>query len=85
MGRLIDDDRVIESLFDYCNGKKTLGQCIDDTPTEEAIPKKVIKNFADTIKTWIKTADDEYDREEMGRVNGLRQVVCELDKILNNY
>lgn len=85
MGRLIDDDRVIESLFDYCNGKKTLGQCIDDTPTEEAIPKKVIKNFADTIKTWIKTVDDEYDREEMGRVNGLRQVVCELDKILNNY
>lgn len=85
MGRLIDDDRVIESLFGYCNGKKTLGQCIDDTPTEEAIPKKVIENFADTIKTWIKTADDEYDREEMGRVNGLRQVVCELDKILNNY
>lgn len=85
MGRLIDDDRVIESLFDYCNGKKTLGQCIDDTPTEEAIPKKVIKNFVDTIKIWIKTADDEYDREEMGRVNGLRQVVCELDKILNNY
>lgn len=62
-----------------------MGQCIDDTPTEEAIPKKVIENFADTIKTWIKTADDEYDREEMGRVNGLRQVVCELDKILNNY
>lgn len=85
MGRLIDDGRVIESLFDYCNGKKTLGQCIDDTPTEEAIPKKVIENFVDTIKTWIKTADDEYDREEMGRVNGLRQVVCELDKILNNY
>ena len=85
MGRLVDDGRVIKSLFDYCNGKKTLGQCIDDTPTEEAIPKKVIKNFADTIKVWIKTADDEYDREEMGRVNGLRQVVCELDKILNNY
>ena len=38
MSRYIDADRAIESLFDYCNGKKTIGQCIDDTPTEEVKP-----------------------------------------------
>ena len=38
MSRYIDADRAIESLFDYCNGKKTIGQCIDDTPTEEVNP-----------------------------------------------
>lgn len=32
-GRLIDRNEVIKSLFDYHNGKKTIGQCIDDVPT----------------------------------------------------
>ncbi len=27
---LIDRIEVIKSLFDYVNGKKTIGQCIDD-------------------------------------------------------
>ncbi len=38
MSRYIDADRAIESLFDYCIGKKTIGQCIDDTPTAEVKP-----------------------------------------------
>jgi len=38
MSRYINADRAIESLFDYCNGKKTIGQCIDDTPTEDVKP-----------------------------------------------
>ena len=29
-GDLIDRSKVIKSLFDYHNGKKTIGQCIDD-------------------------------------------------------
>lgn len=32
-GDLIYRSEVIESLFDYHNGKKTLGQCIDDVQT----------------------------------------------------
>lgn len=30
---LIDRNEVIKSLFDYHNGKKTIGQCIDDVQT----------------------------------------------------
>lgn len=30
---LIDRGEVIKSLFDYHNGKKTIGQCIDDVQT----------------------------------------------------
>lgn len=32
-GDLIDRNEVIKSLFDYFNGKKTVGQCIDDVRT----------------------------------------------------
>lgn len=32
-GRLIDEAEVIKSLFYYVKGTKTIGQCIDDTPT----------------------------------------------------
>ena len=32
-GDLIDRSEVIVSLFDYCKGKKTIGQCIDDVQT----------------------------------------------------
>lgn len=32
-GVLIDRSEVIKSLLDYYNGKKTIGQCIDDVPT----------------------------------------------------
>lgn len=32
-GDLIDRSEVIKSLFDYHNGKKTIGQCIEDVQT----------------------------------------------------
>ena len=32
-GRLIDADKAIKSLYDFISNKKTIGQCIDDTPT----------------------------------------------------
>ena len=35
----------------------------------------------DTLQTWIKNADDEYDREEMGRVAGLKEALHEIKKI----
>lgn len=54
MSRYIDADRAIESLFDYCNGKKTIGQCIDDTPTEEVKPIIYYIEKLEKIKTEIK-------------------------------
>ena len=38
---LIDRSEVIKSLFDYYNGKKTIGQCIEDTPTFIEADKEV--------------------------------------------
>lgn len=32
-GDLIDRIEVLKSLFNYHNGEKTIGQCIDDVPT----------------------------------------------------
>lgn len=32
-GDLIYRTEAIKNLFDYHNGKKTIGQCIDDVPT----------------------------------------------------
>lgn len=41
MERLIYVSDLVKSLLDYENGKKTLGQCIDDTPTAQLwIPGK---------------------------------------------
>ena len=45
---------------------------IDGTTFEEVI---------DTLQVWIATADDEYDREEMGRVCGLKEALHEIKKI----
>ncbi len=36
----------------------------------------------DTLQTWIEKADDEYDREEMGRVAGLKEALHEIKKIV---
>lgn len=37
--RLIYAEEVIKSLMDFTNGKKTIGQCIDDTPTASIEPR----------------------------------------------
>jgi len=34
-----------------------------------------------TIQTWINEADDDFDREEQGRVAGLRMALHEIKKI----
>ena len=40
-----------------------------------------IAEVIDTLQTWINEADDEFDREEQGRVEGLRQALYEIEKI----
>lgn len=40
-----------------------------------------VTEVIDTLQTWIRNADDEYDREEMGRVAGLKEALHEIKKI----
>ena len=52
-----------------------------DAIKEKESRYKDINEVIDTLQTWIKTTDDEYDREEAGRVCGLRQALNEIMKI----
>ena len=49
MSRLLSEDAIIHSLMDFTKGKKTLGQCIDDTPTACDI-EKVVEGLSDYAK-----------------------------------
>lgn len=40
-----------------------------------------LEEVIETLQVWISTADDEYDREEMGRVCGLKEALHEIKKI----
>lgn len=40
-----------------------------------------LNEVIDTLQTWIRNADDEYDREEMGRVAGLKEALHEIKRI----
>ena len=40
-----------------------------------------IEEIKDTLQTWIRTADDEFDREEMGRVYGLKSALRLIGKL----
>ena len=52
------------------------------TKEENKIADKItLEEVIETLQTWIATADDEYDREEMGRVCGLKEALHELKKI----
>ena len=52
------------------------------TREEDMIADKMaLEEVIETLQTWIATADDEYDREEMGRVCGLKEALHEIKKI----
>ena len=38
MARYISEEKLIVNLMDYSKGKKTIGQCVTDTPTEDVAP-----------------------------------------------
>ena len=40
-----------------------------------------LEEVIETLQVWISTADDEYDREEHGRVCGLKEALHEIKKI----
>lgn len=50
MSRYVDTRELIRSLFDYADGKKSVGQCIDDTPTAEVIEREKIEDAFEKIK-----------------------------------
>lgn len=40
-----------------------------------------LEGVIDTLQVWIATADDEYDREERGRVCGLKEALHLIKKV----
>lgn len=69
-GRLIDEGKTMHSLFDYCEGRKTIGQCIFDSPT--ILGREVEQMNNNKKDVWIagQKADEDgklrfgYDRNE---------------------
>ena len=59
MSRYIDGDKVILSLLDYCRGKKTIGRCVDDTPTEDVKPI--------VYGNWVPIDDEPHEDFECDR------------------
>lgn len=45
------------------------------------IEEMTLEEVIETLQVWISTADDEYDREEHGRVCGLKEALHEIKKI----
>jgi hypothetical protein len=60
---------------------KPTGLRFDEAQPSDAVDKRSLDSVIDTLQTWIKTADDEYDREEYWRVQGLREALQEIKKI----
>lgn len=51
MSRLLSEEAVIHSLMDFVSGKKTIGQCIEDTPTAYDVDKVVEQLNSPYIET----------------------------------
>ena len=50
MSRYVNTRELIRSLFDYADGKKSIGQCIDDTPTADVVEREKVEAAFDKIK-----------------------------------
>lgn len=50
MSRYINTLDLIHSLFAYADGKKSVGQCIDETPTADVIERKVVEAAFERVK-----------------------------------
>lgn len=50
MSRYVNTRELIYSLFDYAEGKKSVGQCIDDTPTADVIERDKLEAAFEKIK-----------------------------------
>ena len=54
MSRYVNTMDLTRSLFDYVDGKKSILDCVDDTPSADVVPKKNIKAAIERIalKAW---------------------------------
>ena len=60
MSRLIDADKLIHALAnDFCNGKKTLGQVIDEQPTAFDVDKVIEQIGSIKEKEYRACSDQE--------------------------
>lgn len=50
MNRYVSTRELIRSLFDWADGNKSVGQCVDDTPTAEVIEIKAVEDAFEKIK-----------------------------------
>jgi hypothetical protein len=50
MSRYVNTRELIRSLFDFADGKKSVGQCIDDTPTADVIEREKLEAAFEKIK-----------------------------------
>lgn len=50
MSRYVNTRELIFSLFDFADGKKSVGQCIDDTPTADVIERDKLEAAFEKIK-----------------------------------
>lgn len=50
MSRYVNTRELIFSLFDFVEGKKSIGQCIDDTPTADVIEREKLETAFEKIK-----------------------------------
>ena len=57
MARYIDEEKLIVNLMDYSKGKKTIGQCVTDTPTEDIVSIKEIINEIDELYYDFENSD----------------------------
>ena len=60
---LISREAAIKSLCAYHKGKKTIGQCIDDVPTIQAVPIEVLQEIRQEIEKRRKNSGGEPNRE----------------------
>lgn len=50
MSRYVEVKELFRSLFDYADGKKSIGQCIDDTPTADVVEREKVEAAFEKIK-----------------------------------
>ena len=54
MSRYVNTIDLVYSLFAFADGKKSVGQCIDDTPSADVVERQKISEALDKIalKAW---------------------------------
>ena len=74
-----DHYTIAEFYCDMISGWAQIDSIIDYNIEKEN--KMKLQEVIETLQTWINESDDEFDREEQGRVAGLKMALHEIEKI----